>query len=249
MGSFLYVPSGVYRTLDFVQERLPPQARQVLELGAGNGFNLQCLARRAEVARTSIGIDLVLEAPCQHGNRTLSSLSNARMQLGDFENLGFSSGRFDTVYAIESLCHARNLSATLGGIARVLNPRGLLIVVDAWRTGAFLTAERDIQSAVELTERAMSVSSTVTQGEWIDSAQRSGLELLERLPLKQQVMPNLERFEDAASFALQYAPLVRLASRALSPHLLANIVAGYLMAETVREGLHTYDLLVLGAAS
>lgn len=236
-----YQPTGVYRVVDLIQERFPDSTRRVLELGAGNGFNINCLARRTPDVEF-LGIDL-LPRHVRAGNKALSALSNARMQVGDFEAINFADNRFDVVFAVESLCHARDIGAALQGIARILQPTGRLIVVDAWRLGAYSSASPEVKYAVELTERAMSVGHTLTQGEWIDRAQQSGLELEERISLKHEVMPNLERFEKASALAVRRRQILMLANKILPSRLTANIVAGYLMAQTVRDGLHSYDLL------
>lgn len=237
-----YEPTGVYRVLDLIEERLHKSTRNVLEVGAGAGFNLRNLAmRNPDMAFT--GIDLV-PSHVRAAARLLARIPNASMVEGDFEDLHqLSTGRFEAVLAIESLCHARNLAAALSEIRRVLADGGGLIVVDAWRTDIYAKSGVDVQEAVSFTERAMSVGSAATQGDWMANANACGLRLVERLPLNAQVMPNLERFEAGAELALAQPELLKLASRFVPRRLLENIVAGYLMASTVRCGLHTYDLL------
>lgn len=39
--------------------------------------------------------------------------------------------------------------------------------------------------------------------------------------------------------------LTQLLSRGLGLRLIENVSAGYLMAESVRQGLHTYDMITL----
>ncbi len=239
-----YEPSGVYRVLDLVEERLPRSTRSVLELGAGNGFNLRNLASRTPDI-TYVGIDLV-SSHVRAGARLLASIPNARIQEGDFEHLDFREGRFDAVFAIESLCHARNsIEVALSAVHRVLRAGGQLLVVDAWRTDTCPTSTEEVRDAVALTERAMSVGSALTQSDWVENAATCGLRLVERLPLSEQVTPNLERFEAGAEIALSQPEFLKFARRLVPQHLLGNIVAGYLMAATVRAGLHTYDLLLL----
>lgn len=238
-----YQASGLYRVIDLIQERFPPRARQVLELGAGNGFNLRCLATRTPSIEY-LGIDLV-NSHVRSGNRALYSTPNARLEIGNFEELRFSDNRFDGVFAVESLCHALNIQKVLGEGARVLRPGGRFIVADAWRTGKYDDADGATQRAVEMTERAMSVGHAATQGAWLNVANKVGLDLLERIPLRKQVMPNLVKFETWATLAIERPWLGSLGRRFLSPHLAGNIVAAYLMAQTVRDGLHTYDMLML----
>jgi hypothetical protein len=85
------------------------------------------------------------------------------------------------------------------------------------------------------------------QSDWLQLAAESGFELEKRLELSTEVMPNLERFEGMAERFMSHPRIARFAGQTLKLRLLENVIAGYLMAESVRSGYHTYDALIMRA--
>lgn len=103
----------------------------------------------------------------------------------------------------------------------------------------------DTERALKLTEKSMSVSNALTQREWLALARRSGFRRTGITPLSHEALPNLERFERMAERFMTHPRSARLLSRGLGLRLIENVSAGYLMAESVRQGLHTYDMITL----
>ena len=235
---------GYYRAPELVWNALAEQATpgRVLELGSGNGFNLDLIATQAP-ATTFTGIDLVPQH-VRSARRRCAERSNVAVEVGDFQALAYEQRYFAGAYSIESFCHARDPERAFDEIARVLAPRSRFVVVDAWRTGK---KANDVATAraLKLTEKSMSVSSALTQREWLGMARRAGFRHSRVVPLSHEVLPNLERFERMAIRFMRHKRLARLAGRTIGLRLLENVVAGYLMAESVRLGYHRYDMVVL----
>jgi ubiquinone/menaquinone biosynthesis C-methylase UbiE len=129
-----------------------PDAREVLDIPAGNGIATYAFARAgfrvvavepdpsASVGRGAIAASLLAEG------------LQAEIVDAFGEHLPFNSDSFDVVYVRQGLHHAQNLNAMLGEYARVLRPRGLLLgcrehVVDDYGASlrAFLAAQADHQ--------------------------------------------------------------------------------------------------------
>jgi ubiquinone/menaquinone biosynthesis C-methylase UbiE len=101
-----------------------PGVRRVLDLGAGNGW----LARRLAGAFRVTALDV------DGGDTGLGSLrDSARVArvVGDLEALPLRADSFDAVIAAATLHYARDVAGALSEAARVLRPRGLLIVADS----------------------------------------------------------------------------------------------------------------------
>jgi ubiquinone/menaquinone biosynthesis C-methylase UbiE len=243
-----YDPKGYARQPELVAAIAQANsAKMLLELGCGRGYNMAILARLLP-ASDLIGIDLS-KKHVKSALRSLRDIGNAYAQVGDFQDMSFADATFDLLYSIESFCHALNLHKALLETRRVAMAGAKFVVIDAWRTDAYDRASTTEQLAVELTEKAMAVASTTTFSAWREAARQAGWSVDSDGvdDLRAEVMPNMERFERMAQRYLNHPRTVRWSRRIWRGHLLDNAIAGYLMAQTVRQGLHTYQSVTLTA--
>ena len=100
-----------------------PGVERVLDLGAGNGW----LARRLAGAFRVTALDV------DDGDTGLASIRDPRVArvAADLTSLPLRAGSFDAVIAAASLHYAPDVGAALHEAARVLRPRGLLIIADS----------------------------------------------------------------------------------------------------------------------
>ena len=182
-----------------VHERLEPGTRDVLEeLACGNGYNLARLAERNPSVRF-VGIDLIA-SQVSRARAALADLPLADARIGDFHSLeAVGDASQDCVYAIESLCHATDLSQALREIARVLRSGGQAIVIDGWRTAEFASLPVAVREATLAVEHAMAVSAGRTLPEWKAVAAGHGLVRDRGRNLTAQIAPNLARLEAIAA--------------------------------------------------
>lgn len=96
--------------------------RKVLEIGCGQGFYSNVLARSKK--RSVVGIDISFE-DIQISKKRYPNVKFLQMSA---EMLKFKKSTFDEVYAIEVLEHVDDLQKVLDEIARVLKVGGKLIV-------------------------------------------------------------------------------------------------------------------------
>ena len=94
----------------------------ILEIGCGQGFNTQILAKNKK--NDVIGIDLSKDEIKIARKR----YKTVRFEVMNAENLKFKDNTFDKIYAIQILEHVDNLSKVLDEISRVLKPRGKVII-------------------------------------------------------------------------------------------------------------------------
>jgi ubiquinone/menaquinone biosynthesis C-methylase UbiE len=103
---------------------LLPHVRDVLDVGAGNGW----LARRLAAARyrvTALDVDAT--------DTGLGGLDDPRVKRvrGELEALPFGAAAFDVVIVAAALHYALDVHRALAECARVLRPGGVLVVADS----------------------------------------------------------------------------------------------------------------------
>ena len=115
-------------------------AEAVLDVGCGRGLLLTAAARRVPAGR-AVGVD-IWSAADQSGNRPEVTLANARaegvesrveVRTADMRALPFPDQSFDVVvshWAVHNLPTPAERAVALGEMARVLGPKGRLLLVD-----------------------------------------------------------------------------------------------------------------------
>ena len=112
----------------FTDNELPGEA-DVLEVGAGGGFNAQALLRRFpnwKVTATDYDPEMVELA----GARLERFADRVRLEQADATALRYDDASFDVVLSIGVLHHVGAWEKALREAARVLRPGGALVVVD-----------------------------------------------------------------------------------------------------------------------
>ena len=110
------------------------QGQRVLDAGCGVGGSSMWLAehRGAQVLGITPVRSQVARARAFARRRGLSHL--IRYRLADYADTGLPSASFDVVWALESLCHARDKAAVYREFARVLRPGGRLVIAEYARS-------------------------------------------------------------------------------------------------------------------
>ena len=126
LQQFLFVP--VQQTALQLGRRLLPRAGGVLDVGCGTGRLLRS-ARRCYPAADLVGVDLAGRMVATAVAATPTGLAVRYVQ-GRAERLPFPDDRFDLVFATLSLRHRADLPAGIAEVARVLDPRGTMVLAD-----------------------------------------------------------------------------------------------------------------------
>lgn len=239
---------GVFRKNDYfrqaeevskeIQISNNQEAFSVLEVGCGRGFNIRFLARRLPNVKFH-GVDIT-KRNILAARKDAQNVLNVEFSIGDFHELSeISDSSQDYVFAVETLCHSDDIEKAAKSISRVLTTGGKLIVFDGFRGLGEQLSAIDAK-AVKYAERSMAVPSFHDQQKFFEAFEKCGLRLELREDRSDDIMPNLIRLSDLAKAFFKFSFFSRIFLYVLPRGLVANSIAGILMAITVQSGSHKY---------
>ena len=212
-------------------------------LDAGCGFGASALWLAGELGARVVGIDL---APSQVvGARRLAASAgpgvseSIEFRRADFCRTGFSSGTFDIVWAVESVCHVANKGSFLTEAYRLLKPGGRLVVADLFRSARPLDREEEALMWRWLTGWA--IPDLLTEDEFAATAGTAGFSGQSFVDATVEVWPSLRRLRRRALLAYPAAGVLRKAG-VLSEERFAAILSGLLQFEALGRSLWSYGL-------
>jgi ubiquinone/menaquinone biosynthesis C-methylase UbiE len=161
-------PRRLQRLIEFVGAR---PGERALDAACGPGIVMAAL-RRAGL--TAVGIDLTLAMLRE------AAPGGGSLVQGDTGRLPFRESAFDVVVCRNSLHHVSDASAAIREMARVLRPRGRLVVEDMRAPDD--EAKRACHETLE-SLRDVSHARTLTRGDLRSMAAAAGLADFEELPI------------------------------------------------------------------
>ena len=107
---------------------LPSTGRRLIEIGAGYGRLVPLYAGYDEVVFFDYALSQLRQAQELWGGAGPGGRPRYVYVAGDFYNLPFASGLFDTVTTVRTLHHAADAPAVLRGVAQILTPGGTFVL-------------------------------------------------------------------------------------------------------------------------
>jgi ubiquinone/menaquinone biosynthesis C-methylase UbiE len=107
---------------------LPPTGRRLVEIGAGYGRLADLYGGYDEVVFFDYALSQLEQARELWGDAGADGKPRYAYVAGDFYNLPFASGLFDTVTTIRTIHHAADAPAMLRGVSQILAPGGALVL-------------------------------------------------------------------------------------------------------------------------
>jgi len=218
-------------------------ARTLIELGSGKGFNVAYIAAQRPGANV-IGMDLT-PLYVSIAKEKYARLTNLSFLVGDFHALPFGCRKCDLLFEVEALCHAQDAERAFRDAYMVLRNGGRFVLFDGFRAEGLASYPEDVRIAVSLVERTMAVKQFPTVDSWLSLARAAGFRVCATQDLSEAILPNLERFQYLARGFYKFPALSAALRRICRPALLKNSVAGLLMPFTIQAGAHLYYSVVL----
>jgi arsenite methyltransferase len=197
-------------------------ARRVLELGAGLGFNTRHLAaRHPEV--DFVALDLLADHVAETRRRAgAEGLGNVTVTEASFDDLPPGLGRFDVIFAVETLCYATDPARVAAGIATHLAPGGRFVMWDPLAARPLADLPAPMATATRLYALGVALTRGLWRAEdWVAALTGAGLTLRANADQTLPALPGLRHLQDRA---LQMTGTLRgrLALRALPRYLARN---------------------------
>jgi len=105
----------------------PVQSDRILDIGCGNGYVLQLLARQYNAALAGIDTSKTMIKAASRRNRTFLKNGQTALSVESASALSFADASFSKAYSINTVYFWSDLNETMSEIRRVLAPGGLFV--------------------------------------------------------------------------------------------------------------------------
>jgi ubiquinone/menaquinone biosynthesis C-methylase UbiE/DNA-binding transcriptional ArsR family regulator len=126
----VYGPGRSWQAFGHLLLRILPQIT-VADLGAGEGLLSELLARRCKKVIAVDNSEKIVAFGAAKARK--NGLKNLEFRLGDLQNPPVEAGSVDLVILSQALHHAEDPAAALVSAARLLKPRGQILILDLLR--------------------------------------------------------------------------------------------------------------------
>lgn len=179
-----------------------PSESHLLDVGCREGDHAVEIARRFGCRVT--GVDLV-DHNVEVGNRRVEQFRMSkvvRLEKGDVQNMGFPDGEFDHVWCRDMLCHVPDLAKAFAECARVLKPRGTMLVYNTFQTELM-----EPQEALRLYAPLAILAQNMATDYFEDAIASAGLTIVER----DEVGSEWKEYVEESAHMLTSKQLLRIA--------------------------------------
>ncbi len=209
----------------------------VLDAGCGVGGSSVWLAKK--IGCRVIGISLS-EKQVQQAT-ALASLENlshlASFEQKDFTSTGFPDASFDVVWAIESVCHAKEKADFLQEAFRILKTGGRLVVADFFKND--LLKDNDAK-LIEQWANGWAIDDYATKEAFVLKSAEAGFTNIKVENASKAIMPSAKKLYRAYFLGIVPAFLYRLFNRSHTALAKNNVDTAYLQYVTLKKDLWKY---------
>ncbi len=209
--------------------------KKVMELGSGVGFNLINLARMNPDVEF-IGFDLtdknIIQARKKAHERRLTNIQFKKRNFDELQVSNFPQQ--DLIFAIEALCHSKNLDKVIQDSHNILHSNGRLVLFDGYGTKKARTAGEDTLRAADYFSKGFFLPNPQFLDDTLNSGKNAGFEIILK-DYTQNILSNFVRFEEGVKLIFRFPWLTRLMIRfkilpiEVFRHGLAGLYGPYLL--------------------
>lgn len=222
-----------------IHGRIAPGDRAV-DLGCGVGGPAVYLAEKYQCRVEGIAISLfqIKQARALAKNKKTGSVG---FSVQDYCHTLFDDEQFDIAYAIESACYAVDKKELLSEINRILKPRGRLVVLDFFRTGA-QPNEADEMIMKKWTE-SWAIADYARESDFETQLQETGFINIKRININKEIYPSVKRLYYCYYPGVVCDLLFRLAKNRGRVNY-KNVRSAFYQYKAFKKGLWNYNIYV-----
>ncbi len=204
-------------------------AKNVLELGSGQGANLNYLAKRFPDVHFT-GVDLYPGT---------AKRNNISIYEGNYRNLKMiESDSVDIVYAIETLCYSTDKQKVYDEVYRVLKKDGMFIVWDG-----YLAVQRE-----RLTPKQLVIVEMLEHGFYLNRFEYLGesknyqkkFKLVSSRNMKNEILPAANQSVRRIERYMKFGIFFKIFCSIFPKEFIDNLAPIYLMADSLKYDLSVY---------
>jgi len=190
------------------------QAKNVLEVGCGQGFCTLFLAKMCpEIIFHAIDI-LPKHIEIAQKHQTTCALSNTTFSLCNATTLDIPEPThdFDLIFSVEALCHLDTPTQRRDFLTQAstrLNHNGRIVIIDGFRSPQYDSVSKQQQIAMQIAENGFRIREMPSKQTWIDLATDLNFLLVQDRDLTAEVLPFWRQGWKLAHFVLKFSSLLR----------------------------------------
>lgn len=222
---------------------LASDCREIVELGCGIGYNLRFLAERLPQVNF-IGYDLS-EGNLDMARKSFHHPGNIQYRCLDFDRLESVPFKADLIFGIETFCYSNDLNRLMASIKSRLNPGGLFIMFDAFRTDKKMPLE--IYKAYRWSCWGWSLNQFHSLQDFKLSSVENKFEWIIENDLTSGILSNLEAYCELNTRMIRFGALMRFLNRIklLPLGILKHMMSGVFGYHLAKDGYISYRMYVL----
>lgn len=163
----------------------------VLDAGCGVGGSSIYLAQNFAGYVTGITLSEKQVAQCNSNAQQMNVQNKVGFETGNYNNTRFANNTFDVVWAMESVCYAKEKSDFLKEAYRILKPGGVVAVADFFRSD--LAAQPDKLKLMKLMADSWALADFEVPDTFEQKLKISGFENIKRRDVSKNVAPSVRR--------------------------------------------------------
>jgi len=225
----------------YITDNLDVRAGQrLLDAGCGVGGTAVYIGKSFDVDIHGITLSQHQVDKASERSARLNLLGRTHFSAQDYCNTSFDDDFFDSIYGIESICHANEKSDFLNEASRLLKPNGTLVVGDFFKTKSVDRPEN--AALISKWADTWAVPDFADTTDFIQKAKRAGLSLIENNLITEKIKKSAKRLH------LMFYPGIVMQT-ILKPLGIRNAVQGknvwstYYQYKSLTKGLWEYRVL------
>jgi ubiquinone/menaquinone biosynthesis C-methylase UbiE len=219
------------------------KAKKVLELGSGEGFNINYLAQNLPTLKFS-GID-VTPSLIEKANirKAKLKLSNVLHKIGDFNSISKIENGYDMIFMIDSLRYHNKPLSLIKKIYNKLPQKGIFFIVD-------VIGKKDPKEMDEFNSKSTKIFSKALHWNYIylgdlkSEIKSQGFTILEEVDWSEAVWLDLIRKQKKASVYFDDVSTLKVLSRILPSSFWQNTISNFILPEMFANETLAYRCLV-----